>query len=44
MPKTATTTARLAEHAAFFEFVAKELPEVLTRWDQYRAGGVSGPG
>ena len=31
--------ARLAEHAAFFEFVAKELPEVLTRWDEYRAGG-----
>jgi len=28
---------RLAEHAAFFEFVAKELPEVLTRWDEYRA-------
>ena len=31
--------ARLAEQAAFFEFVAKELPEVLTRWDQYRASG-----
>ena len=29
--------ARLAEHAAFFDFVAKELPEVLTRWDEYRA-------
>ena len=29
--------ARLAENAAFFEFVAKELPEVLTRWDEYRA-------
>ena len=28
---------RLAEHAAFFEFVAKELPEVLARWDEYRA-------
>jgi DNA-binding transcriptional regulator GbsR (MarR family) len=26
---------RLAEHAAFFEFVAKELPEVLARWDEY---------
>ena len=34
--------ARLAGHAAFFEFVAKELPEVLTRWDEYRAGGRSG--
>jgi DNA-binding transcriptional regulator GbsR (MarR family) len=31
--------ARLTEHAAFFEFVAKELPEVLTRWDEYRACG-----
>ena len=30
--------ARLAENAAFFEFVAKEFPEVLTRWDEYRAG------
>ncbi len=26
---------RLAEHAAFFEFVAKELPEVLARWEEY---------
>ncbi len=34
--------ARLAEHAAFFDFVAKELPEVMTRWDEYRAGGASG--
>jgi DNA-binding transcriptional regulator GbsR (MarR family) len=31
--------ARLAEHAAFFEFVSRELPEVLKRWDEYRAGG-----
>ena len=31
--------ARLAEHAAFFEFVSKEFPDVLARWDQYRAGG-----
>ena len=34
--------ARLAEHAAFFDFVARELPEVLTRWDEYRAGGGAG--
>jgi len=34
--------ARLAEHAAFFEFVARELPEVLTRWDKYRASEASG--
>jgi DNA-binding transcriptional regulator GbsR (MarR family) len=30
--------ARLAEHAAFFEFVSGELPEVLKRWEEYRAG------
>ena len=30
--------ARLAEHATFFEFVSRELPEVLKRWDEYRAG------
>jgi DNA-binding transcriptional regulator GbsR (MarR family) len=31
--------ARLAEHATFFEFVSREMPEVLKRWDEYRAGG-----
>jgi deoxyinosine 3'endonuclease (endonuclease V) len=31
-------------YAAFFDFVAKELPEVLTRWDEYRASGPAGPG
>ena len=30
--------ARLAEQAAFLEFVTKELSEVLARWEQYRAG------
>src|SRR6266851_3572125 len=34
--------ARLVEHAAFFDFVARELPEVLTRWDKYRAGDPPG--
>jgi DNA-binding transcriptional regulator GbsR (MarR family) len=29
---------RLAEHAAFFEFVSAELPGVLARWEEYRAG------
>jgi DNA-binding transcriptional regulator GbsR (MarR family) len=29
--------ARLAEHATFFDFVSAELPEVLKRWDSYRA-------
>jgi DNA-binding transcriptional regulator GbsR (MarR family) len=28
--------ARLAEQAAFLEFVSKELAGVLARWDQYR--------
>ena len=27
---------RLAEHATFFEFVSRELPEVLKRWDEYQ--------
>ena len=31
--------ARLAGHATFFEFVSRELPEVLKRWDEYQAGG-----
>ena len=31
--------ARLAEHATFFEFVSRELPEVLKRRDEYQAGG-----
>lgn len=29
--------ARLAYHAAFLEFVSEEFPEVLKRWDEYRA-------
>jgi DNA-binding transcriptional regulator GbsR (MarR family) len=28
--------ARLAEHAAFLEFVSREVPEVLKRWDEIR--------
>ena len=32
--------ARMAEQAAFLEFVSKELSGVLARWDQYRAGPV----
>jgi predicted transcriptional regulator len=31
--------ARLAGHAAFFDFVSGELPEVIKRWDEYRASG-----
>jgi DNA-binding transcriptional regulator GbsR (MarR family) len=34
--------ARLAEHAMFFEFVSREMPEVLKRWDSYRAGERTG--
>jgi predicted transcriptional regulator len=30
--------ARLAEHATFFDFVSGEMPEVLKRWAEYRAG------
>jgi len=30
--------ARLAGHATFFDFVSAEFPEVLKRWDAYRAG------
>jgi DNA-binding transcriptional regulator GbsR (MarR family) len=30
--------ARLAEQAAFLEFVSKELSDVLARWERYRAG------
>jgi DNA-binding transcriptional regulator GbsR (MarR family) len=35
--------ARLAEHATFFDFVSREVPEVLKRWDGYRAAGPAGP-
>ena len=35
---------RLAEQAAFLEFVTKELSEVLARWEQYRADGPAGLG
>jgi DNA-binding transcriptional regulator GbsR (MarR family) len=30
--------ARMAEHAAYVEFVSKELPGVLQRWEEYKAG------
>jgi predicted transcriptional regulator len=29
--------ARLAEHAEYFDFVSKELPGVIQRWEEYRA-------
>ena len=35
--------ARLAEHATFFEFVSRELPEVLKRWDEYQATMTADP-
>jgi DNA-binding transcriptional regulator GbsR (MarR family) len=34
---------RLAEHAMFFDFVSGEMPEVLKRWDEYRAAKPAGP-
>ena len=36
--------ARLAEQAAFLDFVSAELPEVLTRWKQYRDARPAVPG
>ena len=35
--------ARLAEQAAFLDFVTKELSEVLARWEQYRASAPDSP-
>ena len=35
---------RMAEQAAFLEFATKELSEILTRWQKYRAGDDSSPG
>jgi DNA-binding transcriptional regulator GbsR (MarR family) len=29
---------RMAEHALFFDFILREMPELLKRWDEYRAG------
>jgi predicted transcriptional regulator len=34
--------ARLAEHATFFDFVSGEMPGVLKRWAEYRAGARPG--
>jgi predicted transcriptional regulator len=36
--------ARLADHAAFFDFVAKELSGIQASWDEFRAGGTAGAG
>jgi hypothetical protein len=35
---------RMAEQAAFLEFATKELSEILTRWQKYRADDASSPG
>jgi predicted transcriptional regulator len=35
--------ARLAGHAAFFDFVAAEMPEVIKRWEEYRAANLRAP-
>jgi len=35
--------ARMAEHVEFFEFVSRELPGVLARWDALQAERRSGP-
>jgi DNA-binding transcriptional regulator GbsR (MarR family) len=35
---------RMAEQAAFLEFATKELSQILTRWQEYRASGAASPG
>jgi len=35
---------RMAEQAAFLEFATKELSEILSRWQKYRAADASSPG
>ena len=35
---------RMAEQAAFLEFATKELSQILSRWQEYRAGGAASPG
>jgi len=36
--------ARLASHAAFFDFVAKELSGIQASWDEYRTSGTADAG
>jgi hypothetical protein len=33
---------RMAEQAAFLEFATKELSQILSRWQEYRASGAPG--
>lgn len=35
---------RMAEQAAFLEFATKELSQILSRWQEYRASGAASPG
>ena len=35
---------RMAEQAAFLEFATKELSQILSRWQEYRADGAPDPG
>ena len=35
---------RMAEQAAFLEFATKELSQILSRWQEYRASDASSPG
>jgi predicted transcriptional regulator len=37
LPPGSAGRARLTEHADFIEFVTKEFPDVVTRWEQHRA-------
>ncbi|MGH3203750.1 MAG: hypothetical protein ACRDP5_17105 [Streptosporangiaceae bacterium] len=36
--------ARLAEQAAFLEFATREMADLLTRWEKYRAERAAGSG
>ena len=35
---------RMAEQAAFLDFATKELSQILSRWQEYRASGAADPG
>lgn len=43
LPPGSSGQVRLAEHADFIEFVTKEFPDVVARWDQHRAAAPTPP-
>lgn len=38
LPPGSAGRARLDEQASFIDFVNKEIPAVIARWEEYRAG------